>query len=76
MRESITVALLAISNLGTAVAAQVAQVTEFSWIKFLEPYLHFLIGIGQVAVAIVTVVYIWKKIKNFPSKGNKNVLLQ
>lgn len=61
MREPLTVGLLAASNIGTAVA-------NASWIESVQPYLSFAIGLGQVAVAVLTVWYIWKKIKNMPSK--------
>lgn len=61
MREPLTVGLLAASNIGTAVV-------NASWIESVQPYLSFAIGLGQVAVAALTVWYIWKKIKNMPAK--------
>jgi hypothetical protein len=36
----------------------------------LEPYMHFALAFGQIAVAVVTVVFVIKKIKAL-KQGNK-----
>jgi hypothetical protein len=50
------VGLLAVANL------TVGGVKEF--FSGVEPFLHVLISFGQFAVAVVTVLYIVKKIRN------------
>lgn len=49
------VGLLAVANL------TVGGVKEF--FSGMEPFLHVLISLGQLAVAVVTVWYIWRKIR-------------
>jgi len=68
MRELVTVGLLAVSNVGAAMAA---QATKIHWLDDLAPYLESLIKLGQIAVAVVTVWYIWRKLQNLPRNKDK-----
>lgn len=55
------VGLLMTSNIGGVVAN--------NFVAKAEPVLHLLVSAGQVAVAVVTVWYIVKKIRNLPKKN-------
>jgi uncharacterized membrane protein YczE len=55
MRELFNVGMLASANVGAS-AVQ-------SFLSGMEPALHFLIGLGQLGVAIVTILYIVKKLR-------------
>lgn len=56
----VRVAALATGNVGGAVANNL--------VANVDPIMHLLVAAGQVAVAIVTVIYIIKKIKSLPKK--------
>lgn len=53
--SSDTVGIFAASNIGLAGLN--------SWLANLEPILHSLVSLGQVAVAAATVIYILKKVR-------------
>lgn len=55
MREALNVGMLASAN----VAGSAVQ----NFLQGAEPILHFLIGVGQFGVAVVTIWYIVKKIR-------------
>lgn len=61
MKEYVTVAGMVVSNIGAAVAS-------VQWVDAAELYLRLLIGVGQLAVAAVTVLYIWRKAKQLKNK--------
>jgi hypothetical protein len=53
--EDSGVGLLAAGNLGLG--------SVVTWISEIEPALHALLTLGQISVAIATVVYFWRKAK-------------
>lgn len=50
-------------NIGMLASANVAGSAMQNFLTNAEPVLHFLIGIGQLGVALVTIWYIVKKIR-------------
>jgi hypothetical protein len=56
MREYFNVAFLMSANVGGGFLQR--------FLDNMEPLMHFLVAFGQIAVAVVTVIYVWNKIKN------------
>jgi hypothetical protein len=58
-------------NVGFLASANVAGSAVQNFFQGMEPLLHFLIGLGQLGVAVVTIWYIWRKIKASKQKNEK-----
>lgn len=61
MSDNIRVAIAAVFGAGSPAA---------TWFISLEPVLSTLLTVGQIAVALVTALYIFRKWRN--AKNNKN----
>jgi hypothetical protein len=61
-----------LGNVGMLASANVGAGAVNNFVSGVEPVIHLLVGLGQIAVAVVTVWYIWKKIKCFKKKEKKN----
>jgi hypothetical protein len=57
-----------LGNVGVLASANVGAGALNSFLTGMEPVIHLFVGLGQIAVAVVTVWYIWKKIKLIKAK--------
>jgi hypothetical protein len=60
-----------LGNVGLFASANVGAGALNSFLSGMEPVIHLLVGLGQIAVAFVTVWYIWKKIKCIKAKKSE-----
>jgi hypothetical protein len=61
-----------IGNVGMLASANVGAGALNNFLNGMEPVIHLFVGLGQIAVAVVTVWYVWKKIKCIKAKKEKN----